>query len=516
MSQEPKSAEPECLRAQKLFALGHFDEAIELIESAATRQPSDSQTLVRCAQAFGYCYEISRAEEMLDRALEIGTANLKPQIALVFQQIFRPDKAIEILEQLRGEQSLALPYVASLAQLYEQSNRQDEAIQALRECVDQAPFQPQPKVLLARLERQAGNLNAAEDLLGIVVSSAAPVPTLVHAWSEMTLVRDQQAQFAQAIDAIEKAKTLLRQDPSVQQQARRSLAINAAFEHLYAQLHEPTIQAWSRVKLGNAGMPRVAHLLGFPRSGTTLLEQVLDAHPKIRSASERAVFTKAIFPAMCQDGEQTGEQGGGQRLSLDALQHCSVDRLNMLRQRYVRAHESIAGTSLQDAVHLDKNPNHTSLLLGLYRLFPEAKFVFALRDPRDVIVSTYMRFFALSEFSASYLTWESTCAIYAHEMNVWLRMRSLLPNDWIEVKYEDTVADLKATACKVTELLGVDWDEGMLNYRDDQRKFVHSPTHAEVRKPVYGSSVGRWKNYESYLAPQLDRLTPFLKAFGYA
>ena len=88
-------------------------------------------------------------------------------------------------------------------------------------------------------------------------------------------------------------------------------------------------------------------------------------------------------------------------LSIDTLDRCSVAQINELRRRYIRWHEAIADQNLDDAVLVDKNPNHTSLLIGLLRLFPESKILFALRDPRDVVVSTYMRFFSLSEFSAS-------------------------------------------------------------------------------------------------------------------
>ncbi len=127
-----------------------------------------------------------------------------------------------------------------------------------------------------------------------------------------------------------------------------------------------------------------------------------------------------------------------------------------------------------------------------------------------------MRYFSLSEFSASYLTWGSTCALYAHEMNVWMRMRSLLPKNWIEIKYEDTVADIEQTARDVISFLGLSWDDRVMKYREhSSRKLVNSPTHAEVRKPVYQSSVGRWKNYEPQLGPYLSRLEHYVKAFGY-
>ena len=203
-------------------------------------------------------------------------------------------------------------------------------------------------------------------------------------------------------------------------------------------------------------------------------------------------------------------------MTLAALRKCTPETIALLRKRYLAYHETVRGEPLAGCVLLDKNPNHTSLIIGLYRLFPESRFVFALRDPRDVVVSSYMRNFALTEFSAGYLTWGSTCALYAHEMNVWLRIRDLLADRWTEVKYEQTVANLEQTARKVLGFLDLPWDARVLDYRDvSKQKTVRSPTHTEVRQPVYGTSVGRWQHYEQWLGPYMARLEPYIKLFGY-
>lgn len=500
------ASESQLRRAREAFCVGNFDEAVGTIESVAKRHANQAHVLLDCARSFGFCYEIERAELLLDKLLPAVPAESRAAIGMAFHQIFRPTRAVEILEELKSNHVLSLPNLAQLAKLYEQSNRRTEAIEALSQCVDQAPMQPQPKVLLARLQRQSGRLNLASDLLDLVVTSASvPSATLVHAWTELALVRDQQGDYDQAMRACENAKSLLRDMPQVKQQAQRSTAISAAFQKLYAQVESAAVNDWLSQDLAHLGSRGIAHLIGFPRSGTTLLEQMLDAHPTIYAASERPVFAKAIFPAMCQHG----------KLSMDTLIGASHDQLNDWRARYVLWHESIADRTLNSQILLDKNPNQTSLMIGLVRAFPDAKFLFALRDPRDVIVSTYMRFFSLTEFSASYLTWEATCELYAHEMNVWLKMRELLPANWLEVKYEDTVSNPQATTSRVCDLLGIPWNENMLEPGTEPQKFVYSPTHAEVRKPIYDTSVGRWRHYAQYLEPYLDRLDPFVKAFGY-
>ena len=332
----------------------------------------------------------------------------------------------------------------------------------------------------------------------------------IQVWSELSQIRDREGNYDGAVQAMEQAKTMQRQLPHAQQMVRHSAALNDLFAKLYSELDEATLKRWASVELASPQQPSgIAHLIGFPRSGTTLLEQVLDAHPKILSAPERAVFSKSIFPAMCL-------AGGRQVISADVLNSLSVERLSRQRDRYLRCHRAIHGQAWDGRIHLDKNPNHMSLVAGLFRLFPESRFIVALRDPRDVVVSAYLRYLPLSEFSAAFLSWENTCAMYVHEMKIWLRMRQLLPDHWLEVAYEDVVKDFEPQVRSVVRFLDLDWDTSVANYRQrTSQRLINSPSHAEARLPIYAHAAGRWRNYEKYLQPLVDALAPFIEAFGY-
>ena len=148
--------------------------------------------------------------------------------------------------------------------------------------------------------------------------------------------------------------------------------------------------------------------------------------------------------------------------------------------------------------------------------FPEMKVLFALRDPRDVVVSCFMQRLPLNPVSVHYLTLEGTAKKYATTMRAWLKIRDMLRNPWIEVRYEDTVADIERQARNVLDFLGLPWDDVVLEYhRRAQRKHVHSPTYEAVTKPVYTSSINRWRNYAAQLEPCMEILRPFVEAFGY-
>jgi hypothetical protein len=118
--------------------------------------------------------------------------------------------------------------------------------------------------------------------------------------------------------------------------------------------------------------------------------------------------------------------------------------------------------------------------------------------------------------SASYLSLEGTVKEYAALMGIWRDMGPRMRNPFIEVRYEELVEDLEFVAKRVLEFLGLPWDARVLHFDEHARqKLVRSPTYADVAKPVFKGAVGRWRNYEKYLAPWSEKLEPFVKAFGY-
>jgi hypothetical protein len=115
------------------------------------------------------------------------------------------------------------------------------------------------------------------------------------------------------------------------------------------------------------------------------------------------------------------------------------------------------------------------------------------------------------------LTLQSTAEKYARTMRAWLKIRDMIKNPWIEVRYEDTVADIEGQARRVLNFLDLPWEDGVLAYHDRARsKHVHSPTYEAVTRPVYTSSVGRWRHYAAQLEPCFPILQPYVEAFGYA
>jgi hypothetical protein len=254
---------------------------------------------------------------------------------------------------------------------------------------------------------------------------------------------------------------------------------------------------------------KMAVLTGFPRSGTTLLEQVLDSHPGLVSSDEREAFGRDIFPAMWMDERNRVP-------TAEAFNAIPVERLAIQRARYLAYMAAALNQPIGDRIHLDKNPTMTLLIPGMLRLFPETKLLIALRDPRDVVVSCFMQYLPLNPNSVCFLTLERAAARYAHDLGIWLKLREMIPAPWLQVRYEDCVANLEHETRRVLDFLGLPWDPSVLNYREHLKmKAVASPTYEAVSKPLYTSAIGRWKNYQKYLDACLPILQPLIEAFGY-
>ena len=499
---------PTLAKARSLWDRGRLDAALAAFDAALREQPHNVKALLEAARAFGGRHEIARAETLLDRARAIGGADkrIAPVIAQSYGRIFRPARAIALLEAM---DETPAPITAELATLYEQAGRLDDALATIEKCIAAAPSAAPPQAVRGRILRRMGRNERAKAVLRPLTRSQDALAR-AETWTELSYLLEAEGDPDAAADAIERAHDIARRSPGAAQLAARARANNAALGALAADFDATAVARWRTPPYECDPRVRgVAHLIGFPRSGTTLLEQRLDAHPDLADSPERVIFARDVFPTLCR--------AGGGALSLASLDAAPRSLIVAERRRYFDYMEAALGEPLRGRLHLDKNPNHTSLLPGLVRLLPESRFVVALRDPRDVVTSCVMRSFALTEFSAMLLDWRSACELYAFEMGTWLRHREALdPADWFELRYEDLVDDAATATNEALAFLDLTEIDDIASRNDHLReKVVNSPSQSEARKPIYRRSIGRWRDHRRRLEPHLHLLAPFIRAFGY-
>jgi tetratricopeptide (TPR) repeat protein len=500
---------PELQQARRLWQLNRFDEALALFENAVRKYPQNLVALVDASRALGARFEITRAEALLDRLARLGAHH--PQLMHLagqsYRMIFRPEKAIQCFERVLAATRKIPDAQLELAVLYERRHRVAEAHALIQECLRAEPDYLEALLFKARLLRRLNDAAGAEAIFRSLAANTEALPLVrAQAWTEIAQKLDRDGDYDGAMAALLEGKKLISAD------AGRFLTESEALQRHLRHLGESLTPAhWQKWAEDGSVFPRrkMAVLAGFPRSGTTLLEQVLDSHPGLVSSDEREAFGRDIFPALWRN-EKTPVP------TAEALQSIPLEHLAAQRDRYFAYMAAALNEPIGDRVHLDKNPTMTLLLPGMLRLFPETKLLIALRDPRDVVLSCFMQYLPLNTNSVCFLTLERAARRYAHDMGLWLKLREIVRPSWLEVRYEHCVLHLEREARRALEFLELPWDPQVLAYRDRLKtKAVSSPTYEAVSQPLYTSAIGRWKNYRKHLEPCQEILQPCLDAFGY-
>ncbi len=233
-------------------------------------------------------------------------------------------------------------------------------------------------------------------------------------------------------------------------------------------------------------------VFGLPRSGTTLVAQLLGAHPRVFSAGE--------LPAALHSFQAIAQVLGSHLSPLECAAQLDRPALEVLAQRHLaELHEFDDGRSER---FVDKGPANYQFLGLLAAMFPHAVFIHCRRDLRDVAVSCW-----LTDFEEA--RWANDPAHIGAYFRQYLRLMqhwgAVLPTDVHEVHYEETVGDTEGIARRLLAACELDWDPGCLEFHRS-RGLVQTSSAAQVRQPIYTRSVGRWRHYEHELADLLAAL----------
>lgn len=246
-------------------------------------------------------------------------------------------------------------------------------------------------------------------------------------------------------------------------------------------------------------------VVGFPRSGTTLLEQMLDAHPQLVAMDERP-FLQGL-------ADRLEARGVAWPDGLGELDDAACDAL---RAEYWQAVRGVV--QLQPGQRLvDKNPLNLLRLPLIRRLFPEAPVILALRHPCDVLLSCYMQAFRSPAFALLCASLPRLARGYADAMEFWLYHAALLQPRTLELRYEDLVADPQAQVARLGQFLQLQQPERLLDFQRHARAkgFISTPSYAQVVEGINRKALDRWHAYRDAFAPVLPVLQPFLRRWDY-
>ncbi|WP_158925921.1 sulfotransferase [Acidisphaera sp. S103] len=448
--------------AGSLVQLDHLDQALATYRQAASLAPGDPRALFGVAHAQLHAGDAATAADTCRHALET-----MPDWSRMWMLLAN-------CEAMRG--------------------RFDAAAEAYRRTLALEPGLIDAFHDLVSMEGRFDDIAATHVAQNVLEDPARPVRDRVAAGFALGKIHDRSGAYDQAFAAFALGNRLLRDDRAARGYVFDRNQFRALVDRQIAAINRQTFAVTAG--WGNPSEAPV-FIVGMPRSGTSLVEQIAASHPLVFGAGEQS----EIFHILT-----TLDGGPTVRRPAVAWDREAVRRETLAHVRYLRG---LGG----DAVRvIDKQPDNIQCLGQIAVLFPHARIVVCRRDLRDVGLSCFFQYFREDE-----LTWPDDlvdCAFRAREverlMDHW---RKVLPFPILEIDYETLIANPESESRRLIDFLGLEWDPACLAFHETERT-VMTASHWQVRQPLYASSVGRWRHYRRHLQPLLAGLAGLVPSDG--
>ena len=553
-------------RAYLAQETGDFDTAIETYRHVVARAPSDFAAWNNLGNALSGTQAYPAAIDALREAVRIEplAAPTRINLATALSAADRTEEAIDCLRKAAADfPDDAKPWV-ELSHLADRMGRADMALESLEEAGRRAPRDPEIQVDLGNHRGTAWDMAGAGQAFRAALAgdpAYGPAFVALAVWmehdnraGELPALVDQAkaAGVAPGALAMVEAYTFRRAEQWQQgldaalaasdeyEPVRRAQLIGefrdrlgdaagafAAFtdmnglaavdprepnsggqeyrdmvDHNRATMTRSWLDGWTPPappQYGERHSPVI--LLGFPRSGTTLLDTMLMGHPSVQVYEER--------PALVHVEHDLG--------GIDALP--AMDAAAVARARGDYWQKMAVYAPLTDApMVIDKMPLYLNKTAIIDRLFPDARFILALRHPMDVVLSCFITNFRPNPAMSNFHDLVRTAELYDHSMDAFDEARALLDLNVFTVAYERMIADRDAELRPLFEWLGLDWREDALDHQATaaKRGSISTASYAQVHEPLYTRSAGRWARYREQLRPVEAILAPWIERFGYS
>lgn len=420
-------------------------------------------------------------------------ANLWVAIGHVERLLDRPDESLAAIEQALQCDEFNADALVALAEAVEQRNDLERFESAVTRIAKLRRPVEKLSLLQAKLAYRHGDYRQALDL-------ARSTPPSADAGTRAQLIGQCLDRLGDPQGAFEAFVDMNREDALTGSfTARAAEECRASLADRLLLLTREWIAGWQSAVPFSGREP--AFLVGFPRSGTTLLDTLLMGHPDIAVAEEE--------PMLARVGDLVRDLS-----KLAKMQAAEIDKLRT--QYFTEAARHVGHAP--DRLLIDKNPLAMGSMAIIHRLFPTAPIIFMERHPCDVVLSCFMTRFQPTGLGANFLALRDTAILYDEMMQLWTKSDALLPLRTHRVRYERLVEDPEAELRPLAEFLGLDWMPELLDHRATagKRRFIKTPSYAQVTEPVNKKPVDRWVRYRGLLDPVLPILQPWAERMDYS
>ena len=499
---------------------GNSQEAVRLLQRSLEIDPTDPRAHNHLGQIYVALNERSKATACFERALQVDPNHVAALNNLANLTLTRDLLQAIALYRRALELNPDAAFAAyNLAQALNENSAFDDALLLYRRTIALDPRHYQARHKLGVLLEQRGEFpGAIEQYLSVQginprhVSSLANLISIRDYTPDASMVRRAEGMLRTS-DATEEDRIKLHR--GLGKHYERAGDYERAFGHFasakeflkrsrapfdigaVARTFDRLTQAFSREFFARdqaciSDSQRPVFIVGLPRSGTTLVEQILASHPRLFGAGELQDIPKTVKLLRPEYPE--------------CIAVMDLEALNQLANDYLGVLDRLAGP--EPLRITDKMPLN-SLHLGLIaRLFPESRIVYCRRDPLDVAISCFVELFDLEHDYTT--TLEDFGHYFIEHERLMAHWRAALPISIHEVQYEALLADPEGTSRALVAYCGLEWDPTCLQFHKTERT-VQTPSRWQVRQPLYQSSIGRWRRY----LPHMASLAQFLDSSGF-
>ena len=490
------------LRGCAAFETGDIAQSVSDLEVVHGNHPDHLHAAYNLGRSLRATGRLEEALAPLQAALgeDDLTVPARYELATCLAGLRRRPEAIDHYQAIHALQPGNAQVAANLASLMERENRLDEAESWTGKALLMDPANETAQMTRAILDRRSGKYpEAARGLRSLIPEISNPVNCSI-AWNQLGQCLEGQEDWDEAFDTFSESNLILKKHHAGALPDSRGPHGLQTLARIQEWLQEDPMASWNDPATHDTG--GIALLVGFPRSGTTLLDRMLGAHPDIEVLEE-----KSLFSLLHQDWSEPG--------TLEALTDVEEAQITDARNIY-RREMSRHRRQPQRSLVIDKLPLNLAYLFLIHRLFPEAPVIFLQRHPMDACISCYFQAFELEASMAYFLDIEKTAQYYNAVMQVAAPSMDQVGNPLHQLRYEDLVAEPNDQLTALLNFLALERHDSMLEYRQQAgSETSNTPSYQQVSQPLHSRSIGRWRHYSKQLESSLSLLQPWVKRFGY-
>jgi len=482
---------------------GQLQQALQYFQQGLQAAPRHIHMLNSAGLLFRKMGYLQEARQCFERAIEIdpGYFQARYNLANLCRAEGDLDRAKQLYRQVLKQNARFADALANLASVLEQEHQLDEAQSLATKAIAADPNNYIARVTLANIARREQQYDAVLEHLGPLLNdSRLSSVNFTVAAGLVAQAKEGLGKYAEAFELYQRANDTVHDTHAGIMKGLRSMYAPESLRTLLEFFSGRELPA-PELPLTDQKAP--VFLVGFPRSGTTLLDQILSSHSQITVLEEKENLEDFYgrFPAA--------------PARLEELMNSSDEHLDEWRDNYWQKIGNQIELGDADLV-VDKLPLNTILLGHIRKLFPSAKIVFALRDPRDAVFSCFQQRFGMNQAMFQFLRLDTAVSYYDQVMSLARVYIDRLSVPVHRVRYESVISDFDEEVGGVLEYLGLPWEDAVRQYQTvaSQRR-ISTPSARDVIRPLYSTSIGKWRRYENLLDGRFEALETWVDYWGY-